>query len=185
MTLLLNYGHLQRNGGIEMSLRFILDAETDGLYGPFLTVALSVSDSHGTVLDEFYGGVSPSIARAKDPWVIENVIPILGNYEGFSSEEELLEEVWCYWEKYRNDAQCFIDVPFPVESRLLMKIVARDMAERAMLAPFPIIDLASLLYGKGYDPLVNRLSLISQHENQHNALSDVRIIREILEKILD
>ena len=86
---------------------------------------------------------------------------------------------------YRTSARCFADVPFTVESRLFHKMVEKDRQNRAFMAPFPIIDVASLLYARGFEPIGNRLDLVSHFEGRlHNALDDVRLSSRIIQRLL-
>lgn len=161
--------------------RFILDAETDGLYGALLTLAVLVTDEDGQVAETFYGGIPEAIAQVKDPWVIENVLPIIGDIETIASESLLLEKAWQMWERFGGEARCYVDVPHPIESRLLGQMVMAQPAERALKGPFPLIDLASLLLGAGLDPLVNRQRLVGEVEGPlHNALYDVYLSNKVL-----
>ena len=89
-----------------MEYRFIVDAEVDGLYGPLLTMAVIVTKLDGTEVATFYGGVPRQIAETKEAWVLEHVIPYIGAYQAFDTEEELLEEVWQLWCTYRTSARC-------------------------------------------------------------------------------
>ncbi|HFI0468329.1 TPA: hypothetical protein ACGOYW_001750 [Streptococcus suis] len=161
--------------------RFIIDAETDGLYGPLLTIAVLVTNSKGEVLESFYGGLPAHIAVASDPWVVDNVLPFISEYQAFDSEEALLEKVWSLWSDHREDSLCFADVPHPIESRIFSKMVTDHQEERYYQGPFPLIDIASILLGKGYSPLVDRESLVRDFQgHRHNALDDVRLSNHLL-----
>lgn len=166
--------------------RFIVDVETDGLYGNLLTLAVLVSDQSGHIIEEFYAGLSAALADVKEAWVREHVVAKAGNYQNFSSEQELLEIFWKLWLTYRGKgAICFVDVAVPVEAAIWRKVILQNPSERAFLAPFPIIDLASLLFAKGYDPLVSRKQLVPEFSGQlHNALDDVRLTNAVLSEIL-
>lgn len=167
-------------------LRFIIDAETDGLYGQVLTLAVLVADEDGHVLHEFYGGIPDAIRSVQTPWVKEHVIPIIGEYQVFEDEEQLLEALWSLWENYKDKAQCYVDVAFPVESQLWRKTILKDAEHRSFNGPFPILDLSSILFAKGYDSLVPRQSLVEGFEGQvHNALDDVRLTNAVLSQVLE
>ncbi|QTH48646.1 MULTISPECIES: hypothetical protein [Streptococcus] len=169
-----------------MELRFIIDAETDGLYGPLLTVAILVTDQSGQEIASFYGGLPSNIASIKDVWVLENVLPVIGDYQPFETEEALFEEVWTWWDTYRQRAICFADVLFPVESNLFHKMVEYDRKKRTFQGPYPFIDISSLLYAKGIPPQVNRLELCPEFVgNLHNARDDVRLSAVLLNRLLN
>lgn len=161
--------------------RLIVDAETDGLYGRFLTVALLVTDEEGVELDVFYGGVAPHIQQVETEWVKEHVLPLLGDYEVFDSQEALFEAVWFFWNRYRDEVRCFADVPCPVEARLFRTMVEQDLSVRNFQAPFPLLDLASMLYARGYNPLIDRRTLVGMEGVPlHNALLDARLTNAVL-----
>ena len=162
-----------------------IDAETDGLYGMFLTVGMKVTDEKGHEMDRAYYGIKRENMHVSQAWVQENVIPILGEYEPCEDEEELLEKTWEFWMKHREDAYAVADVPFPVEFRLFAKCVEKNPAERATLAPFPLLDLASVLWANGIEPLADRSGLLEGdvQAKQHNAYADAEMCAEILQKI--
>lgn len=93
-----------------------VDAESDGLYGTFISVAMKVIDvGTGENIDYMYGGITKDKLYIKEPWVKENVIPFLGEYISYDSEHQLLEAVWDFWIKYEESAVVVADVAFPVE----------------------------------------------------------------------
>lgn len=162
--------------------RFIIDAETDGLYGDFLTVAVLVADKEGQVIEYFYGGIPSQISQASHPWVLEYVLPHLGEFEAFEDEHALFERVWTLWTKYRDQVRCYADVSHPIESRFFSQMVITDLPQRMMEGPFPLIDIASLLLAVGHDPLVDRQTLIkSWTQPLHNAFNDVCLSNLVLD----
>lgn len=163
-----------------------LDAETDGLYGKFLTVALVVVSEDGQEIEKAYYGICKENMIIKDSWVKENVLPILGTYENCLDEDELLEKTWDFWMKYSESAYAIADVPYPVEARLLESCVRKNVEERKFKAPFPLLDLSSMLYAKGHDPLVERNKIIDETDLinlRHNALYDVELSIRIWKKL--
>ena len=160
---------------------FFIDAETDGLNGSFISVAIIVTDMECKEIERLYCGISKEKLDVKDEWTIKNVLPILGQYEEVNNEEELLERVWQSWEKYSNCAYAIGDVIFPVEARLFQKCIMKNVSERGMQGPFPLLDLASLLYANKIDPLCDREKILcNQNDNlQHNALYDVETMIKI------
>lgn len=162
-----------------------VDAETDGLYGQFLSVAMLVTDLSGeNILEEAYWGVKNAKQLAQDSWTREHVIPIMGDYEPCENEEELLEKMWSFWMKYQETAYAIADVSYPVEARLFAKCVEKEMETRKYQAPFPLLDLSTLLYWEGLDPVGNRTHYIAAKvETVHNALYDVKMSAAIWRKL--
>ncbi len=164
---------------------FFVDAECDGLYGAFITVAGMIIDVEGNEVERFYYGIQKENLHVKSEWVKENVLPKLGNYTVFPNEREMLEAFWEKWMKYQKDAYAIGDVIYPVECRLFQKCVEQNEIERSFLAPYPLLDLASMLYARGIDPLSERTKLSGCIKNaiQHNALFDIEMTTEIWKQL--
>ncbi len=163
-----------------------IDAESDGLYGNFISVAMLVADSNGNELKHFYYGLKKELLKGvKTQWVIDNVLPIMGDYEVCNSETEMFEKVWNVWLKYKDNSCMVADIAYPVETRLLRECVALSNDKDAFSAPFPLFDLSSMLYAKGIDPLISRYDFLGLKSNdkQHNALEDVRISLKVWKKL--
>ncbi len=57
-----------------MQTKFLfIDAETDGLYGSFLTVGLVVTDDAGNMIEKAYYGIKKENMMISDVWTRENV----------------------------------------------------------------------------------------------------------------
>ena len=151
-----------------------VDAETDGLYGSILTVGIVAADSQGKEIERAYYGIAKEHMAVTDEWVKEHVVPILGEYESCIDETELLEKVWKFWLRYQEEAYVIADVTYPVECRLFEKCVNLDPENRKMMAPFPLMDLSSMIYAKGIEPLSDRSELAREinEQERHNALED-------------
>ncbi len=164
---------------------FFIDAETDGLYGTILTVGIYVMSEQGHELERAYWGLKSENMKVSNQWVKENVLPILGEYEECEDENELLEKVWQCWERHREDAYAVADVQYPVECRVFEKCVQKDPENRMWKAPFPILDVSSVLWTKGIDPLKERTRLLDNvQRKQHNAFDDVMISAELIKKLM-
>ena len=163
-----------------------LDVETDGLYGSFLTAALIAADREGNEIERAYYGIKRENMHVTDDWVKENVLPKLGEYEVCENEKELLQKVWDFWLQYRDDAYMVCDVGYPVETEFLRRCVELNQAENMWDAPFPLVDLSSLLLAKGYDPLCDRKKFVKEYkeEDVHNALYDAEVAIEVWKKIM-
>ncbi len=164
-----------------------VDAESDGLYGAFISVAMKVIDvCTGKEIDCIYCGVAKDKLDVKEPWVKENVVPFLGEYTPYDSECQMLEDVWRFWIKYAERADVVADVAFPVEYRLFAKCVEMNQVKRMYRAPFPLLDLSSMLYAIGIDPDADRLMLLDDMPKgiRHNAMFDVDVSVLIWKKYL-
>ncbi len=165
---------------------FFVDAESDGLYGKFLSIAVLVTDKNGTELDSFYGAVKVNADDISSEWVKENVYPYLKNASVFyDSEADMLEAFWLFWLKHMEDADCVSYVPYPVESRLFNSCVNEKTEERQFLAPFPLYDLATVLELKGYHYDSDMQALSGLDLSSHDAMNDVRMAAEVWRKLLN
>ena len=162
---------------------FFVDAECDGLYGRFLSIAALVTDEDGNEIDRFYSSVRTKVEEIASDWVKENVYPYLKKASVFyDSENDMLEKFWSFWLEYREVADCVAYVPYPVENRLFIACVAEKVEERQFLAPFPLYDLATLLESKGifYDCDMSEMDLCS-----HDAMNDVRMMAKVWRKLFN
>ena len=163
-----------------------VDAETDGLYGKFISIAMVVADHVGNELEHIYIGLSNPENHIKEKWVRENVLPTLDEYEEYEDEHSLLEAAWSFWRVHASDSYVFTDVMHPVESRLFTRCVEQDIENRVFQGPFPMLDLASMLYALGINPLEAREKLVQPLDEgkQHNALYDARMAMAIWKKYI-
>lgn len=165
--------------------RFFVDAECDGLYGTFLSVAAMVTDEVGEALDRFYAAVRISSEQISSAWVRENVYPDLKNAEiFFDTEMEMLEAFWSFWMKHRADSVCIAYVQHPVESRLFTRCVMTDEAERAFLGPFPLYDLSTLLAANGIPFNADMQALSGLNLRSHDAMNDVRMMAAVWNRLV-
>ncbi len=163
-----------------------VDAETDGLYGKFISIAMVVADHAGNELEHIYIGLSNPGKHIKENWVRENVLPILGEYEEYEDEHSLLEAAWSFWRAHAQNSYIIVDVMHPVESRLFTRCVEHNIEERIFQGPFPMLDLSSMLYAIGINPLEAREKLAKPLDKgmQHNALYDARMAMTIWKKYI-
>lgn len=148
---------------------FSFDAETDGLYGEAFAIAAIVMDDAGTVLDSFSG--MADVASVQDEWTLQNCVPYLGNLPAYRSRRELRGAFWAFYLKYREQCVIVSDVPFPVEAQLMRQCVEAD-AQNTFLGPYPLIDVASVFYARGLDPLTDRLAYSGYAGERHDPLTD-------------
>ena len=169
-----------------MNTMFI-DAETDGLYGKIISVAAVVVDENGNEIKSYYHVVNYTLDDIESEWVKKNVYSILktDSIDGCVMEKDEGGILQSFWEFYQenSDANIITDVTYPVEANLFIRMVNMDFNERMYKAPYPLMDLSSMLYAIGIDPLVTRTDLIEEKNFvQHNAMDDVRTSIEIWKK---
>lgn len=165
-----------------MKTYMFVDAETDGLYGKFLSIAAICCNESGEEQNQFYHRLDVTQEDVEDGWVKEQVLPILNHGVLHASEEQLLCAFWDFYESIMPD-YVITDVMYPVEARLFERCVLFDEAQRKWKAPFPMLDLSNMLYVQGIDPLIDREKLVDCSDLQkHNALDDVRMSIRIWKK---
>ena len=167
-----------------MNKYMFIDAETDGLYGPFLSIAAIVCDAEGEEESIFYACRSCTPEEITEEWVLENVYPYLKSDNLYEEEEGLLSSFWRFYMEHK-DCICIGDVIYPVESRLFERCVRANLSERSFQGPYPLMDLSSMLYVRGMDPLTERSSLMNRSDYiPHYALDDVRMSIAIWKKYI-
>ncbi|MFZ5985762.1 MAG: hypothetical protein ACOYWZ_01370 [Bacillota bacterium] len=149
---------------------FSFDAESDGLYGDIFAIGAAVIDSNGNIIDTFSGAAE--IEAVSDQWTIQNVVGKLDSLPIFNSRRELRDAFWSFWMKYREKSTALCDNGIPVEAFLFRQCVGDNLEERKFLAPYPLLDVASLLHLKGIDNDTSRMSLSGYNGNPHNPLDD-------------
>ncbi len=165
--------------------KFFVDAESDGLYGAFLSVAAMVTDENGAEIDSFYASVNISREQIESEWVRENVYPDLKNAGTFfDTEEEMLEAFWSFWMEHRADSVCIAYVQYPVECRLFTRCVMKNETERAFLGPFPLYDLSTLLVTKGLSFNPDMQALSGLNLKAHDAMNDVRMMAAAWDRLI-
>ena len=163
---------------------FVLDAETDGIYGKVLSVAAKVINSFKEE-DYFYASLNIEKEDLSSEWVEDNVYDTLKNAEiMYDTEEELLEAFWAFYLKYHGDYEVLTDVPYPVETGVFGKCIAKDRENREKYSPSPIYDLESMLVSNGYDKLAARNEIVKTDLKAHDAMNDVDITIKILEEVI-
>jgi hypothetical protein len=173
---------------MEKDRLFFVDAETDGLNGNYISIAIIVTDLDCIEQERYYYGIDKNRLCVSDEWTKKNVIPIMGSYAEKADEQELLESFWSVWMKYRDRAYAIGDVIYPVEARLFQRCVYKDVNDRGYYGPFPFIDLSSILFAHNIDPLSEREQLTSKEFKnesiQHNALYDVEMTIDIYKNLM-
>lgn len=135
----------------------VIDVESNGLYGQAFCVGAIVMDYGGRVLSDFI--CRCPIDQVIEDFVEENVIPPLdaaGIEEDAKSPDELKEK---FIEWYADASTCnpdsrrpikvYVDVGYPVDTAFLYSL-------RGMVGPYPLLDVATMLYAWGEDPLIKR-----------------------------
>lgn len=169
------------------------DVETLGLYGSAFAIGFVVTDGAGIKQDEgIY--VAPLLRPRKGwkeshQWVQENVFPVLPP-DNCATENDMCHrfmQAVAYWkEKAENIGERFYlvsDVAFPCEANFLLYCQALDPERYTALMPYPLLDVSSILFAAGSDP-VGTYDRTDEELPAHNPLNDARQSSRILHMYL-
>ncbi len=157
---------------------FSFDIESDGLYGEGFAVGVAVINIEtGLLCDEFSGVVEGY--KVTDVFVRDYIVKHLKAMKKYPSVQNLRQEFWTFYMKYRqeeklqnSDVIFLVDNGMPVEARFLRDCVMDDYRNRQFLAPFPAVDLATVLQMKGYENHINRRAFCGYKGKKHHPLDD-------------
>lgn len=144
------------------------DGESNGLHGAVFAIGGVVYD--GDKMVEWFFARCP-IEGDVDPWVAVNVLPALASGVGGSpithpSAKGMRDAFWTWLTMPRENTIVAVDCGWPVEAGLLSACVADD-PERAFKGPYPLHEVASLLYAAGFAPLAKYASVVLPAEDDH------------------
>lgn len=151
----------------------VFDVESVGIHGEGFAVGFVVMNADGSLVEEGMYSCRPAWAAGTVEnlcWVKDNIpaLPI-----NCSSPKEVRGLFWKIWLKYKSDTVMVADCAWPVETRFLNTIVGDDFDERQWHGPYPLLDLSSILFAIGEDPLTITERLPSELP-AHNPLNDAR-----------
>lgn len=164
----------------------VMDVESIGLFGPAFALGFVVMDEGFRIVQEEYSccGVHHFTRLSGSPdfeWVEKNVVPHCPVNE--DSPHSMMAEFITAWTKYQPlGCQLWADCCFPVETNFLSRVLDQDEHLRGK-SPYPLYDLATLLFARGYDPT----RMYPRREDElpaHHPLMDARQSARILKSLL-
>jgi hypothetical protein len=168
------------------STLFVLDVESIGLRGEGFAAGFVVMHEDGRILTERLLSCSPDDAGSWDDgvdsraWVRENC-PALDPQ--FAKPRDLRTAFWresAVWQS--AGATMLADCPYPVEFYFIEQCIA-DNRERTRQAPYPLLDVASVLYAAGMDPVgtfERKPAELPKHDPLADARQSARLLLEAL-----
>lgn len=163
----------------------IFDVESMGLHGEGFAVGGGVFDKYGTRLNAFlFACPTEGIEADKEDkdWVNDNV-PV---FEITHRSPKQVRDA--FWEVYEENKKLFPDLllvaecPWPVETNFLSACI-KDDPTRKWEGPYPLIDLASMMFAVGMDPMEplerNEYEL-PVHNPQADAYLTARVFNDII-----
>lgn len=165
---------------------FVFDVESIGLHGEGYAFGWVVVDKKGERQEEGIFSCPPEYAcgPTKDrEWVAQN-IPALEATHG--DPHDVRNGFWNKWIEWKEKGAALVaDCNWPVEVRFLTKCIDDNHKERCWNGPYPFLDLASILFALGMDP-IGTFPRKPNEEPAHHPLADAkqsaRILVEVLQK---
>jgi len=160
---------------------FVIDVESIGLHGEAFAVAGGVYLENGSPQWEFRFCVNRDKCKGNEDsrkWVDENV-PMMEITH--SSRVQMMNDFWVQWERAkRHDAVMAADCCWPVEAKFLEECCALDDS-REFKGPYPLLDIASIRFAAGLDPIGNaprEASELPVHDPLCDARQSARLLSE-------
>jgi len=188
---------------MERKYYFSFDVESVGLLGRPFAVGWVIVDETGKEYEEGCLVSGTPIAIIKESaWIIENVIPALPEFSERSfledeyyispssncyDEYDMYEKFWKAWTEAEKDYPGILmvtDTPFPVEAGFLLRMHREGVIFLTLEnSPYPLIDVASVLFAHGHDPIANydrKENEMPVHHPTKDARCSVRIMLECM-----
>lgn len=161
------------------SIYLVFDVESLGLYGKGFAYGFVVVDKAGNRLEQGIETYSSWIRRSAgdllphEAWALKNVVPVLPP-DTCDSLQVVRDRFWQLWMRWKQQGAYLVaDCPFPVESNFLRDSVGDDLIVRQWDAPYPLLDVASVMYKAGMNPMTF-YNLEADEMPKHNPLCDAR-----------
>lgn len=163
-----------------------IDAETNGLGGLAFAVGISVSTSAGERESAVF---RCPIDDNLDPWVAEHVLPAMVDVEvDCFSYWHMLDTIRArfFMPEAKTAWSVIAHVAWPVEARLLCDMLPRGLV---WSGPYPLIDVASVLLAKGFNPLsvddyLREQGIEAPPGSPHHPLYDARAAERCLRHLM-
>jgi hypothetical protein len=164
----------------------VIDVESIGLHGEGFAVGWVVIDREGNELDSRMLACLPTIAKgSKDSheWVRASIPALRKTHDSAWQMRSAFFAAWLHWKA--QGAVLAADVAFPVESRFLAQCIDDNLMQYEWCGPYPLIDIASVRFAAGMNPIDTRERLPSelpQHDPLADARQSARLLLEVIKK---
>lgn len=165
-------------------LYMVFDVESIGLHGEGFAVGYVVVNSTGAEIDQGLYACPPHVAQGEQAgrdWVKANIPSIEPTFDWPSKVREAFWSKWIFWKNL--GALLAADCAWPVESNFLEACVSQKPAEREWEGPYPLIDISSVIFAKGGNPLATHTRLPTElplHQPLADARQSARLLIETL-----
>lgn len=159
----------------------VIDVESVGLHGEGFAFGAVAVTINGPIAENICS-CPPETAQGSEvdrDWVNKNVPPLPITHD---NPRALRDFIWERWQLWRNEGAVMMgDCIWPVESNFLSACVQDDPVNRCWSGPYPLVDLAPLLWRAGINPQSKHQRLPGELP-EHNPLNDARqSARQLLE----
>ena len=172
---------------MEAKYFFVFDVESVGLHGDVFSYGYVVVENASQMKVVDHGSLSAGRSDAQGTsadheWISANVPPCR---RVICSATALRNTFWVEWVRWRAQGAVMVaDCPWPVEARFLQACID-DEPTRQAEAPYPLIDVASVLLAAGMDPIASydRLpSELPKHDPVADAMQSARLLLAALNR---
>jgi hypothetical protein len=165
---------------------FIFDVESIGIHGESFAVAGGVYVD-GREERSFFFSMDPDRLLGEETdriWIKSNVPYVKPNCSlQFSMLNDFYFELDTCRSMYPDLVVC-AECVWPVEANFLSKVIAVNPVVRKWDGPYPLIDITSIMYAAGLDPM-ETWEREPAELPAHNPLCDVRLSARILKECLN
>jgi hypothetical protein len=165
----------------------MIDVESVGLHGEGFAVGWVVIRNGEPPLEYGMLACDPSLCKGNEEgreWIANNVPNLEINC---SNPDELRWKFWKKWEEFKEKGAVMVaDCAWPVEARFLLDCVNDDPVNREWNGPYPLHDLASMIFMLGGDPLAvtsRRSDELPKHHPLKDAIQSARIMMQCMDEI--
>lgn len=162
----------------------VFDVESIGLHGEHFAVGYVVMDRSGAFVEEALFSCPTEQAmgtRESHQWVKDNCPPMPVTHDRPYFISEGFGATWLRWKE--KGAWLAADCAWPVEAAFLLRWVQALFPQREWQGPYPLIDIGSVAFAKGVDPLKTHDRLPSElpaHNPLHDARQSARLLHSLL-----
>lgn len=172
---------------MEAKYFFVFDVESVGLHGDGFSYGYVVVENAPQMKVVDHGSLSAGRSNAQGTsadheWISTNVPPCR---RVICSATALRNTFWVEWVRWRAQGAVMVaDCPWPVEARFLQACID-DEPTRQAEAPYPLIDVASVLLAAGMDPIASYDRLpaeLPKHDPVADATQSARLLLAALNR---
>lgn len=161
----------------------VFDVESVGLHGEGYAVGYVLLDLDGNKLETDLFACSWNAAAGSPEgfeWLQKNAPSLRGTHD---APWQVRAAFWKRWRELSSPGDCLMlaDVPWPVEARFLAQCIDDHPVGRCWGGPYPLLDIASLLFMVGRDPLAKSArnpDELPEHDPLCDALQSARLFKE-------